>query len=331
VISVRWRFALGLAISAACLVWVFHDVSFRSLRRNIHIESWAWVGVAVCAQSASYIFQGLRWRRLLRPLGELSLVRTTEAIYAGLFVNELMPAKPGELLRAYLVGQWLQVRLPIVLGSIVAERIFDGVWLSIALTLVAVVVPLPAQVVHAAVIFVLLLATLAVVVSVLAVGRVQVPLLSAWRHALASRNGVIAFGNSGLLLLSQMLAFWCALRGFGLPLSVIVAIAAIVLIQLGTAIPNAPGNVGTYQLACVAALTLFGVNKTTATAFSVVVFVLLTVPVWCFGALALAHVSIGRAIPREAEWGNSSWLPTFRLSRWSEFPAPPRESPHRSH
>jgi glycosyltransferase 2 family protein len=331
VISVRWRFVLGLAISAACLVWVFHDVSIRSLRQEIHIESWSWVGVAVCAQSASYVFQGFRWQRLLRPLGELSVVRATEAIYAGLFVNELMPAKPGELLRAYLVGQWLQIRMPIALGSIVTERIFDGIWLSIALTFVAAVVPLPKQLAHAGVIFILLLATVAVVVSVLATSRVQVPLLSTWRHALSSRNGVIAFANSGLLILSQMLAFWCALRGFGLPLSPTVAIATIVVIQLGTAVPNAPGNVGTYQLACVAGLTHFGVDKTTATAFSVIVFVLLTLPVWCFGVIALAHVSVGRTIPQEAEWGNSSWLTTFRLSRWSDLSGPHRESPHRPH
>ncbi len=330
-ISVRWRFVFGLAISAACLVWVFHDVPLASLRQDIHIKSWSWVGAAVCAQAASYVCQGYRWRRLLRPLGELPLVRATEAIYAGLFVNELMPAKPGELLRAYLVGQWLQIRLPMVLGSIVTERILDGLWLSIALVLMAAVVPLPQQLVRIGAIFVLLVAIAAVVVSVLAIGRVQVPMLSAWRHALASRNGAIAFVSSGLLLLGQMLAFWCSLRGFGLSLSLLVAIATVVVIQLGTAIPNAPGNVGTYQLACVAGLTLFGVDKTTATAFSIVVFVLLTLPVWCFGGLALAHAGVGRGIPRTAEWGNSSWWPTIRLSRWTPLAGPTRDSPNRTH
>ncbi len=318
-------------ISAACLVWVFHDVPVSSLRRDIHIESWTWVGAAVCAQAASYLCQGYRWRRLLRPLGELSLVGATEAIYAGLFVNELMPAKPGELLRAYLVSQWLQVRLTVVLGSIVTERIFDGLWLSIALAITATLVPLPKPLLRMEAILVLLLAIVAVAIGVLAIGRVKVPMMPAWRQALGSRNGVMAFAASGLLLLGQMLAFWCSLRGFGLSLSLLAAIATVVVIQIGTAIPNAPGNVGTYQLACVAGLTLFGVDKTTATAFSVVVFVLLTVPVWCCGAMALAHMSVRHAVPGNVEWGKSSWLPTFRLTRWSTLPAPPRESPHRPH
>jgi hypothetical protein len=72
------------------------------------------------------------------------------------------------------------------------------------------------------------------------------------------------------------LAFWAAA-------------ATLIVIHLGTAIPNAPANVGTYQFFCVVALTLFGVDKTIATGFSVVVFVVLTVPLWLLGSLALGR------------------------------------------
>jgi len=51
--------------------------------------------------------------------------------------------------------------------------------------------------------------------------------------------------------------------------------------------PNAPANVGTYQFFTVVGLTLFGVEKTLASGFSVVVFVLLTAPLWVIGILAL--------------------------------------------
>jgi hypothetical protein len=39
----------------------------------------------------------------------------------------------------------------------------------------------------------------------------------------------------------------------------------------------------------VIALTLFGIDKTFATGFSVVVFVVLTVPLWVLGSLALGR------------------------------------------
>lgn len=61
------------------------------------------------------------------------------------------------------------------------------------------------------------------------------------------------------------------------------------IVRLGTAIPGAPSNIGTYQFFCVVGLTLFGVDKTLATGFSVVVFFLLTLPLWALGLLAVSR------------------------------------------
>ncbi|MFI5174362.1 MAG: hypothetical protein ACHQKY_05865, partial [Terriglobia bacterium] len=64
------------------------------------------------------------------------------------------------------------------------------------------------------------------------------------------------------------------------------------IVHLGTALPNAPANVGTYQFFTVVGLTLFGVDKTLATGFSVVVFILLTVPLWILGFFALSQTGM---------------------------------------
>ena len=50
-----------------------------------------------------------------------------------------------------------------------------------------------------------------------------------------------------------------------------------------------PPNVGTYQFFTVVGLRLFGVDKTLATGFSIVVFVLLTLPLWVIGYFALSR------------------------------------------
>jgi len=56
---------------------------------------------------------------------------------------------------------------------------------------------------------------------------------------------------------------------------------------LGTAVPNAPANVGSYQFFTALGLTLFGVDKATAAGFSIVVFLALTIPLWIIGFIAL--------------------------------------------
>ena len=55
-------------------------------------------------------------------------------------------------------------------------------------------------------------------------------------------------------------------------------IAVFLIVHLGIAIPNAPANVGTFQLFSVLGLTLFGIKKSAAAAFSVLAFAILTVP-----------------------------------------------------
>jgi len=59
------------------------------------------------------------------------------------------------------------------------------------------------------------------------------------------------------------------MRAYGLGLSFWVGAAVFLILHFGTALPNAPSNVGTYQFFTVLGLTLFGIDKTTATGFSV--------------------------------------------------------------
>jgi glycosyltransferase 2 family protein len=270
-----WRQAAGALIAIACLVWLLHDVSPAAIAQGFRGLQWPWVAAAIGAQLVSYTLQGARWRLLLRRLAPISWARTTEAIYAGLFVNEIMPARPGELLRAYLVSRETHARLRDVLGTIVVERLCDGLWVSIGVLLTLANTPLPRRWIDAGTIF-----AIAIGAGVIAV--------AVWRGADVRRDAA-AFGISSLFFASQIVGFWCAMRGYGIHRGLLAALGTVAIIQLGTAIPNAPANVGTYQLACVAGLELFGIDKATATGFSIVVFVLITAPVWLIGGLALAR------------------------------------------
>ena len=68
------------------------------------------------------------------------------------------------------------------------------------------------------------------------------------------------------------------MRAYGLDLSFWVAGGVLTLVRLITVVPNAPGNLGLTNLACVMALGLFEVEKNDAKTFSIILFVALTVP-----------------------------------------------------
>jgi hypothetical protein len=121
--------ALSYLLAVFGLVWVFHDFHPAEFWRQVVGIDWWWVLPALVLDVLSYLSQGERWRRLLRPLGRISTLRTTQAIYAGLFINEILPMRVGEIGRAYLVSRWLERPFLAVVPSMAVERLMDAVWL----------------------------------------------------------------------------------------------------------------------------------------------------------------------------------------------------------
>jgi glycosyltransferase 2 family protein len=309
-----FRPILGLLIGAAGLIWVFHDVRASELRADLEGIRWIWVIPGVFLDTFGYALQGIRWSLLLRPIGKLGRGRATQAIYAGLFVNEVLPMRVGEAVRARLASQWLGVPLLRVLPSLAVERLFDGLWLALYIGVVAVFVELPRAFLRSADILGIVVLGGAVALLILILrpgspkdsvpsapprkglaGRVAQGLAHLREEAQAmgrSRGFYLSLLASALPQLCEALALWVLLRAYDIPLSLGRGIAAALVLRLGTAIPGAPGNLGTWQLVCVLALTVLGVDKTRAAGFSLVAFVLLTLPLWGLGWVALARAGL---------------------------------------
>lgn len=306
--------AFGYMVALACLVWVFHDIHFGKLLRHMTNINWGWVALAIVFDILSYFCQGLRWQLLLRPIGTISSLRATQAIYAGLFTNEVLPMRFGELVRAYLISRWVSAEFVSVIPSMAVERLFDGVWLALAIGLVAIFVALPKDLVEAGDILGIIV-LLATGLFVYVVFRKEKAILETSRKSYTwtplrlvmsvvermagglrdigmSRFIYMAFIFSVFTLIFQIVAFWLIVLAYGLGLSFWIGAVVFLIVHLGTAIPNAPSNVGTYQFFCVIGLALFGVEKTLATGFSVVVFVLLTIPLWVIGMFALSRTGM---------------------------------------
>src|SRR6202050_5731406 len=106
---------------------------------------WKWVALAVVADIGIYFLQGFRWSLLLRPVEPVGFWRPVRATFIGLFANEVLPLRAGEVLRCYLLSTWTSLPLSVSLSSALIERIFDGIWLILCLLLSLRLVPLPRQ------------------------------------------------------------------------------------------------------------------------------------------------------------------------------------------
>jgi uncharacterized protein (TIRG00374 family) len=320
--------ALGYLLAAVCFVWVVRNIDLHLLLQQVRVIRWEWLSLAIAFDVLSYICQGWRWRLLLEPVGNASLLETTQAVYVGLFTNEIMPLRVGEAVRAYLMSRKLSSPVVRIVPSMTVERLFDAVWVMVGVVLTALFVPLPRNLVAAADVLTGFVFAGLIVFSwfvirekisselsdqppQLRVGnrfsRLRLHLVQGLREIATGRSSLCAFFISSLVLSFQGVAYWLVMRGYGLKVSLWAGAAVFVIVYLGTAIPNTPANVGTYQFFTVVGLSLFGVEKTLASGFSVIVFIVLTLPLWALGFLALlrAGATLGelRTAAREIDSG----------------------------
>src|ERR1017187_581612 len=90
---------LGYVLSLGCLVWVLHNYKIRDLIPQLRLLEWKWVALGVALDLSVYVCQAWRWVLLYRPVDRLPFWSTVQAIYIGLFANEVLPLRVGELIR----------------------------------------------------------------------------------------------------------------------------------------------------------------------------------------------------------------------------------------
>src|SRR5579871_5505855 len=118
---------VGYAMSALCLLWVLHNYNLGELAAAIRTLDWKWVALSVAADLSVYLVHAWRWNTLLGPVVGLRFWRTVQAIYIGLFANEVLPLRVGELIRCYLLAHWNNLRISLSFASAAVERIIDGI------------------------------------------------------------------------------------------------------------------------------------------------------------------------------------------------------------
>ena len=128
-----------------------------------------------------------------------------------------------------------------------------------------------------------------------------------------SRSLRTSFVQSLPYLMIQIIPIYGAMRGFGFDLSLQVAFVLMVVLRLSTVVPQAPGNLGLFQVVVVETMEkVFNVAHGDAR-FSLVLWGIMTLPLLIGGAISLAVTEGKLSELQEAAKAETSQITSSRL------------------
>ena len=309
---------VGIAISAFFLFLLFRKIEFDKLAAAFAELDYRFIPPALLLTFVSYYLRAVRWKFLLAPIKRTRLSNLFPSTLIGYMANNLLPARLGEFIRAYSLGQKEGIGTSAVFASLVVDRLCDGFTVLLVLLITFFTIRLPAGmeeiqqglVTGGYVTFALYLGVIAFLVllrsrtdwTVRLVSLVLAPLSASFAGKVADqmRSFVSGIripchpaGIAGIVVSSLLIwasAIWpvdLMLRSFGVLLPISGSMFIMVFLVFAVMVPASPGYVGTYHFACVTALSAFEIGSEKALSIALVMHGMSFFPVIAAGLYCL--------------------------------------------
>src|SRR5688572_15635037 len=323
--KIGWRGLLGVVISVALLWWTLRGESFTEIWAVLRESNLALFVLSAGVATLTFPIRAWRWRYILEPTaGTLPYGPLWRATAIGMMVNNVSPARAGELARAYvLTHETGRVPFTASLASLVVDRVFDAV---VVLLLLLLVVSLPGFPSTAMVGDVSLDRVLLVFAS-LSVGalfflfflaRFPDRMVAIWDRMFENRApklkargrgilqsfaaglGVLRDPRRSLIVFTWALAqwlvngasFWIAFAAVGIEASYSAALFLQSILAIAVAAPSAPGFFGLFEAGTKVALGVYGIDATLAVSYALGYHLLSFLPITLLGFWYLVKVGL---------------------------------------
>lgn len=310
-----WRSAIGIALSVVLLWWTLRDVSLGVVWHELASSSIPlFLASAFCA-TIIVPLRARRWQTILQPVApDTPLGPLWRSTAIGIMVNNLIPARAGEIARGYALTKETGIPLPTSIASLAVDRLFD----MLVLLLLAVLAFLDPTFPRGARIAGQSLGSLAQG----SIGLVVLLVIALYALAFFPRQLVRAYelfarrvspsleekGKAVLINFSEglsvlrspkrflavlawtilhwlvnALAFWLGFRAVGMSLPFSAALFLQTLIAIGVALPSAPGFFGVFEKLANVGLAVYGIGPDRATSWAIGYHVLSFIPITVIG------------------------------------------------
>lgn len=303
----------GTALGVILLILLLRSVDLNALGSAFSNADYAILLLALPPFIINFFLRVPRWALLF---GDDSPDFDTlfGAMNVGYAINFLLPARLGEIVRAYWIRDRTRIGMVQTLSTIALERVTDGVTLIVILILVAPTVAFPGKLLGPALLVGAAFVAALVVMAVLAYGatreghplsralqrlesgrgalvaRVVLQLVSGLRALRSGRAAALLITYTLLIWISNSVLLWLVLRAFHIEAPLTAGFLLTAVLNLGMAVPSTPGYIGVYDFLFVWMLKLYDVPKAPALAAALGMHAIAFIP---FAAVGIAY--LGRA------------------------------------
>jgi uncharacterized protein (TIRG00374 family) len=313
----RWQFWLGAGISALCLTIALRNLHLGDVWLTLRTARYGWIVPGVIVYFFGVWARTWRWDYLLRPMKRVPLRRLFPVVVIGYMGNNVYPARAGEVIRAYVLRQREGISISASLATVVVERVFDGLVMLIFVFIALPFTPMPAwlqwMVIAASILFFGALAVFMVLAAKVewaeaaygwAIDRVvpqrfRQPVrgfadrFMTGLHSLRSGRGVVMiFATSIVIWLAETVKYWFVMHAFDFSVPFWVLMLMNGIVNLATTFPSAPGYVGTFDAPGIEILSIFGVERSLAAGYTLVLHAALWLPITLLGFWYMGHESV---------------------------------------
>ncbi|MEK7850846.1 MAG: lysylphosphatidylglycerol synthase transmembrane domain-containing protein [Deltaproteobacteria bacterium] len=310
----NWKFWLGMGVSAVLVFFLFRGIDYHKLwEASSHANLYLWI-LAFFITYLLMLIRALRWQYLMGHIKKIGIWSLFSATTIGFMANNLLPARMGEFVRAYVIGTKEEVSVTSSFATIVVERIFDMITVLLLAMAVFLLFELPGGVSEIKEMvkggaYGLMVVIIVAVLFLYVLVRYREKSLSLVRGILRpfperiQEQSVLFMGSlaSGLEIvkgkrplfmvsiysvlnwLASALPIYIITISFGFMLPFSSALLILVLLAFAVSVPSSPGSVGPFHYAVYLGLGFYGVGKEEAIGMAIVMHLAQFVPLVVLG------------------------------------------------
>ena len=254
-------------MATLCLYFAFKQVNLENINRAISNANIYYILIALLTTYITFILRSIRWKILLDSRQNLKLNKYISTTHIGYFLNNILPFRAGDLGRAKLLSNHSnEIKFSFVVGSLVAEKIID-LWMigffSIYLIFFGFNDVLGLE-------FSIGILLLYIITSLIIFGNNSVANKIQNQFSITKNfvDGYLLVSKNKLKLGAVSMLLWCSfvaymvalLKSINIHLSFEQYIGITIITGIVTSLPIAPAAIGTYHLAVIYFLSLYGIE-----------------------------------------------------------------------